>query len=197
MMNIHVNDQIPRNSTVFFPLFLKSCWFFHDNSSQINRQRRKGCHAAVSVWLDNELGKETGETAWSILLSLCLSRDSTSLSSLYNEQRNSRSGELIPEASESASDVQLRMSRPIETNSASKQSVDSWKREKDKRPLKMASNLTIQDVRTVSLERPSMSGSERTLRSTLSRNTSRKSCDDRPPAETAFRTRSERRKSSV
>ena len=49
-----------------------------------------------------------------------LSRDSTSLSSLYNEQRNSRSGELIPEASESASDVQLRMSRPIETNSASK-----------------------------------------------------------------------------
>ena len=132
MMNIHVNDQIPRNSTVFFPLFLKSCWFFHDNSSQINRQRRKGCHAAVSVWLDNELGKETGETAWSILLSLCLSRDSTSLSSLYNEQRNSRSGELIPEASESASDVQLRMSRPIETNSASSQwTVESGRRTRD------------------------------------------------------------------
>lgn len=39
----------------------------------------------------------------------------------------------------------------------------------------MASNLTIQEVSTVSLESPSMSGKERTLRSTLSLKTSLKS----------------------
>ena len=64
-------------------------------------------------------------------------------------------------------------------------------------PLKMASNLTIQEVRTVSLESPSISGKERTRRSTLMRKTSRKSCVDNPPAWTARRTRSERRNSSV
>lgn len=63
-------------------------------------------------------------------------------------------------------------------------------------PFRMQSNFAIQDVSTVSLLSPSISGSERTRFSMLLRNTSRKSCCEQAPDCTIFWTRSDLRKTS-